>query len=316
MKKHLALFLVVVLGSVPAFGQTVDYAQELYGFGLIQGDPSGDLMAQKVLNRQEMMVILARLMGVEAAAGAFTLETTFTDVSRESYYAPYIAYAQGRGWTLGQPDGGFGPEEPLSARQAAAFLLRALGYVTGEDFEYDESLEFLQVPGMTRAEDFEDPLQIKRSEVFEMIYKALDMDTLNGETLGVILGIFEAPAPEEEPVTVIVTEDDQDESADEEERFVTVYGATTATTIEIHIEYQEAIAPDSVSLDTYSVGGGDYEVTFVDFGAENVIVLTVANPDGDDLEGEILSQNSPVRDLSGNAAGGLKATIAGEPLPD
>jgi len=311
MKKHLLIILagLLALGGPPAYGETVDYGRELYEYDLIQGDQAGNLMADRVLSRQEMMVVLARLFGEEETAGSLTLRATFTDVAPDSYYAPYIAYAQGRGWTTGYPEGTFGPEESLEAVQAGAFLLRALGYASGEDFAYEDSLVFLQSLGLVLDGDFSDPSAVSRGEVFEMIYKALYLESKEAGLLGVSLGLFEAPRPVEDPVAVITPGDDEEE---EEDLFVTVYGATTATTIEIIIDYQEAIAADSVSLDTYAVGGGDYTVTAVSVEG-GTITLTVDNPEGDDLEGESLIQISPVRDLAGNLGEGLEATIKGEP---
>ncbi|MCK5762534.1 MAG: S-layer homology domain-containing protein, partial [Clostridiales bacterium] len=96
--------------------------------GLLKGDQNGDLNEDVALTRAEMMVVLARLYGVEDEAMAFPLPSTFTDVAVDAWYAPYVAYAQLEGWTVGYGDGTFGPEDAVTEQMVATFMLRALGY--------------------------------------------------------------------------------------------------------------------------------------------------------------------------------------------
>jgi len=76
----------------------------------------------------------------------------------------------------------------------------------------------------------------------------------------------------------------------------------------------------SVSLDTFEVGGGDYEVLAIyvegilkDVGTDmttyGYITLIVENEDADDLEGVQIDQQSAIRDLIGNTTTGIETEI-------
>ncbi|KPU27427.1 hypothetical protein TR13x_04980 [Caloranaerobacter sp. TR13] len=135
MKKVLSLVLVLalVLGTFSfalAAPSTPDYTEAgslLKDLGVLTGDASGDLMLDKELKRQDMIVLLSRLMGKEDVAKNFPFAPTFTDVE-DPFYAPYIAWAQAEGITNGIGDNLFGFNQKLTVAQLQTFLLRALGY--------------------------------------------------------------------------------------------------------------------------------------------------------------------------------------------
>ncbi len=136
MKKILSLVLVLsmVLGSFGfAFAgadvktTTVTEAGEmLKELGLLKGS-NGDLMLGQNLKRQDMMVVLARLLGAEEEAEKYPLATNYPDV-RGDYYKAVIGWAQAKGLTTGMGNGTFGFDGDLELRHTITFLLRALGY--------------------------------------------------------------------------------------------------------------------------------------------------------------------------------------------
>ncbi len=193
----LVLVLVLVLGSFPVFADEAEatYGEMLAELELVLGDGDGNLMEGDALTRAQMMVVLARMYGVEEEAAAFVLPSTFTDVDADSYYAPYIAYAQMEGWTEGYGDGTFGPDDTLTADQAATFLLRVLGYSSEGDFAWDEAVEFAATLGIDVEAGVADDGSILRGELFEMMYKTLYTENTEGVLLAVVLELEEA-APE------------------------------------------------------------------------------------------------------------------------
>ena len=135
MKKTLSLLLVLAMvltsfTAVFAAGETEKTPGEiLQEIGVLKGNAEGDLMLEKEVSRQDMIVLLSRLLGQEDEAKAFTGETTFKDIE-DPYYVPYIAWAQANELTNGVAEGGeaFGFGRSVTQQEVLAFLLRALGY--------------------------------------------------------------------------------------------------------------------------------------------------------------------------------------------
>ncbi|OPL08058.1 MAG: hypothetical protein AVO33_02145, partial [delta proteobacterium ML8_F1] len=63
----LVLVLVLVLGSFPVFADEAEatYGEMLAEMELVLGDEEGNLMEGDALTRAQMMVVLARMYGVE-----------------------------------------------------------------------------------------------------------------------------------------------------------------------------------------------------------------------------------------------------------
>ncbi len=136
MKRILSLVLVLalVLGTIPAgFAATATAGETLKGYGLLAGDQNGNLNEGNTINRAEMMVVYAQLLGKKTEAAAYSIPSTSKDVKAGTWYAPYVAFAEKEAWTAGIGNGMFDPMGKVTVQQAAAFMLKALGY-TVTDF--------------------------------------------------------------------------------------------------------------------------------------------------------------------------------------
>jgi hypothetical protein len=233
--------------------------------------------------------------------------------------------------------------EAVATDTVEVTLEDALADIDGEDFKFI-------VSGSSTAYYFEDDFGLDYDEdedgntilIFEffdindvMNYSAKDrtsnsaiyfvvMDNGSenqyGEPVEVVTQeVMDAIQPE------IVVFDDGDDEYDVVFNYMTTYGAfamgseeTTFSVIDIFFE--EAIDPMSVSLDTFEVGGGDYEVLAIyvegilkDVGTDmttyGYITLIVENEDADDLEGVQIDQQSAIRDLIGNTTTGIETEI-------
>lgn len=148
MKRFIAVILSLALlcSFVPAAFAASDgerqYAQALYDLGLFQGtgnnaDGTPNFDLDRTPTRAEAVTMLVRLLGKDAEAKAGSWTTPFTDVA--DWAKPYVGYAYANGLTTGTSATTFGGEDPINATQYLTFVLRALGYTSGTDFQWDSA---------------------------------------------------------------------------------------------------------------------------------------------------------------------------------
>lgn len=203
MKRKLSLLLAVVmiLGSFSFTFAAETTAEEAAGNflmeqGVIEGI-NGELKLDDNFRRQDMVVMLSRLMGEEDTAMAFPTDSlTFTDFS-DPYYRPIIAWAVAEGLIEGHTPERFGFGENVTAQQYATVLLRALGYgeeVSGDG--YANALDLAKELGLLGDYEFENDTVVTRGQMYVMTYNALGtaMKGLD-KTLADKLGV-EMPEPE------------------------------------------------------------------------------------------------------------------------
>ena len=149
MKKILTLLLTLTLAlslSVPALAadrwEAENAAWSLYGYGLFQGTatdkdgyPVFELNAAPT--RGQSVTMLVRLLGKESEALRTKWTEPFTDVPQ--WAQPYVQYAYNQGYAQGCGDGLFESERKVSPTEFLTFVLRALGYTSGKDFQWDSA---------------------------------------------------------------------------------------------------------------------------------------------------------------------------------
>lgn len=189
----LVLALVMVLGMIPmGFADGHTAGEELKGYGIIEGYEDGSLGEDKNLNRAEMMVVLARMMGKGAEAEAFALPSTFTDLEGFGWAVPWIAYAEMNEWTAGVGANMFNPAGNVTAQEAAVFMLKALGYEADVDFNWTNAVEFATAKGLFAGVDTAATSPILRGDLFTMMITTLNTEVKDGSALlGIKLGYME-----------------------------------------------------------------------------------------------------------------------------
>lgn len=164
-----------------------DAAAFLKDKGLLQGDDNGDLMLDKQLTREQMMVIMSRLLNQESVAKAYSTDyMTFQDVDLKSDYAHYIAWAQDNGITQGYSQDNFGFGKPLTAWQTKAFFVRALGYKDAADSDIDSKADTL---GITKGSTLDDKTPILRVDMAQLMYNTINANTQDGKVLADVIGV-------------------------------------------------------------------------------------------------------------------------------
>ena len=216
-KRSLALILSVIMAltlmtagfaddaKVP---EGIDTAQEaadyLYELGLFKGtatNPDGSPVYElgRTPTRFEAVTMLVRLLGAadEAESGSWT--TPFTDVY--PWAAPYVGYAYKNGLTNGTSGTTYSGSDPINASQYLTFVLRALGYESGKDFQWQTSWQLTNALGITDGE-YTTYGAFSRGDVAMVSVKALGVN-LKGQDKTLYEAIFgdgaELPGTDDKP---------------------------------------------------------------------------------------------------------------------
>ncbi len=96
-------------------------AQEGTHLRYIQGYPDGLFRPEQSITRAEVATILTRITGPITAADDVAL---YPDVAGDHWAARYIKAAKARGLMIGDPDGRFRPQDPISRAEVAVIALR------------------------------------------------------------------------------------------------------------------------------------------------------------------------------------------------
>lgn len=190
MKKLLPLLLAVLTalclgGGALALDMEDPYlssAEALHDLGLFQGTgtnadgtPIYDL--DKTPSRNQALIMLVRLLGKEAEAKNGTWDIPFTDVSAEM--KPYVGYAYANGLTKGYTAESFRGTQRIPGNQYVSFLLRALGYESGKDFEVAKATELSDKIGLTAGQSL---AGFTRGDVAQLSAAALSTPLKDSET--------------------------------------------------------------------------------------------------------------------------------------
>ena len=185
MKRFLTLLFTTLLLSaalcVTASASDFDgAAKELSAIGMFRGTDSG-FELDRAPTRSEAAIMLVRLYGAEEEAAAAyqsgKITHPFTDVG--STAAPYVAWLYQNGISKGTSATTFG-SGACSAQNYIVFLLRALGYEDGKDFQYDDAASFAMTHGLFDVSMLSGPFL--RDDLAAVTYQALACDLADGST--------------------------------------------------------------------------------------------------------------------------------------
>lgn len=101
----------------------VDYVQELYEAGIVNGTTATTYSPEAGMKRCDFVLMLYRAAGEPEISGV----GSFTDVSEDAYYAGAVAWAEANGIARGDGTGAFDPKGTLTREQGFTFLYRSLG---------------------------------------------------------------------------------------------------------------------------------------------------------------------------------------------
>lgn len=161
MRRFLYLILVsgIICCMIPtahaADEKAVTAADTLYALGLFKGtgsDANGKPVydLDRAPTRHEAVTMLVRILGKEEEALQGSWEIPFLDV--DDWAKPYVGYAYAHGLTSGTSAVAYSGNAAVTASQYLTFILRALGYDSSTDFQWDRAWELSDALGLTAGE--------------------------------------------------------------------------------------------------------------------------------------------------------------------
>ena len=185
MKRILSfvLSLVLVLSLIPstfaASNEANEAAQSLYELGLFSGtgtDANGNPIfdLDRAPTRHEAVTMLVRLLGKGEEAENGTWNTPFTDVA--DWAKPYVGYAYTNDLTAGTSATTYSGNNTVTASEYLTFVLRALGYSSGADFQWDRAWQLSDSLGITNGQYNADTTSFTRGDVAIISYNALSAE--------------------------------------------------------------------------------------------------------------------------------------------
>lgn len=191
-----ALVFSFVPSAFAASNEANEAAQSLYELGLFNGtgtDANGNPIfdLDRAPTRHEAVTMLVRLLGKGEEAESGTWNTPFTDVA--DWAKPYVGYAYTNGLTAGTSATTYSGNSTVTASEYLTFVLRALGYSSGTDFQWDKAWELSDSLGITDGQYDADTTVFTRGDVAIISYRALNT-TLKGTSI--VLG---DTLPQEQP---------------------------------------------------------------------------------------------------------------------
>ena len=191
MKRFLSFILALTLAvslvpsAFAASDEAVQAANALHALGLFNGtgtDANGNPVydLDRAPTREEAITMLIRLMGKEEIAKDYDRKMPFTDVS--GWAKPYVGAAYSWGLTSGTSETTFGGKQKVSAMQYLTFVLRALDYEDGTDFQWDKAWELSDKIALTSGQ-YSSDRSITRGDVAIISLKALSISNKYNQTL-------------------------------------------------------------------------------------------------------------------------------------
>lgn len=191
MKRFLSFILALTLAvslvpsAFAASDEAVQAANALHTLGLFNGtgtDANGNPIydLDRAPTREEAITMLIRLLGKEEIAKDHDWKMPFTDVS--GWAKPYVGAAYSWGLTSGTSETTFGGKQKVSAMQYLTFVLRALDYEDGTDFQWDKAWKLSDKIGLTSGQYTSDR-SMTRGDVAIISLKALSISDKYNWTL-------------------------------------------------------------------------------------------------------------------------------------
>lgn len=224
MKKLTAIFLPIALLFTIMMPMNAmetaanDAADTLHDLGLFSGtgtdeygNPNYDL--DRAPTRHEAVTMLVHLLGKDEEAHAQEWEMPFTDVAE--WAKPFVGYAYHNNLTSGVSETEYGGDQLVTSAQYLTFILKALGYESGTDFQWDRAWILSDAIGITHGQYNESTIEFLRGDLAIISASALSAELKNGNGRKLLEVVFpieedvpESAADEPQPIEIDISQPD------------------------------------------------------------------------------------------------------------
>ena len=199
LKKILALVLALVMtfsvmATANAFtdDKNIDATYDeavavLTGLGVFKGFEDGSFGPKGTITRAQVAAIIYRIVTgdvTDAQVGIYADYNKFSDVAANSWYAGYVNFCANAQYILGNGDGTFKPDAPVTGYAALAMIQRAMGYdkngeFTGAGWEVRTASNAQALGMLKNIKAGTLGAAATREVVAEILFQAIQLPTVN-----------------------------------------------------------------------------------------------------------------------------------------
>lgn len=158
--------------------------------GVMNGDEKGEMNLGGLVTRAQFAKMMIAVSSFKDSVGQVSGVSPFRDVSRDHWAAGYVKLAADQGWVNGYADGTFRPGENIRTEEAAAALLRLLGYGSADltGAYPGAQLAKYRALGLADGVDAAQGQYLTRGQCMQIFYNLLESKTKEGQYYGATLG--------------------------------------------------------------------------------------------------------------------------------
>lgn len=148
---------------------------QLQKYGIIEGDPNGDMRPYDFITRAEMTKIICKMLSLKIPEYQASF---FEDVSLGDWYFGYVMTAVDNDIVQGESDGKFNPEKNITYSEVIKMIVSAMGYAPSAEATGgfpDGYAMCASRLGITKDVDHALAMECRRNTVFKMLNNALDV---------------------------------------------------------------------------------------------------------------------------------------------
>lgn len=244
---------IILVNNNSIFAKTekevlTEKATILQELGILKGNGiSLDLDGQ--LSRSQAAAFIVRLLCEEDEVTNNKLkyiDTKFSDVPKDQWYAPYIGYCVEQGIIDGYPDNTFKPNDKLGEKAFLKLVLSGLGYKYNEDFTWNNVFESAYGAGLVKdlsyAGGYVENSVYTRGKVVRVLHTALELVDQNTNVRMIQKFVDNSIISKQEAIDYKLIDDEL------ETKIISVE-PINATTIEVKFnEKVQAVTPENLLL--------------------------------------------------------------------